>query len=82
MKRVTALVALLATSCASMEPAYVRPNPSIPASWPAGDPYLRQSEATLPAVTYQLIFRDALSCDSYQEGFGRSYMHERLSLTL
>jgi outer membrane protein, multidrug efflux system len=59
MKRLTALVALLATSCASMEPAYVRPNPSIPASWPAGDPYLRQSEATLPAVTYQQIFRDA-----------------------
>ncbi|MCH8616113.1 efflux transporter outer membrane subunit [Sphingomonas sp. SM33] len=59
MKHVTALVALLATSCASMEPAYVRPNPSIPASWPAGDPYLRQSEATLPAVTYQQIFRDA-----------------------
>ena len=40
------------------EPAYVRPDPAIPASWPAGDAYLRQSEAALPAVTYRDIFRD------------------------
>jgi multidrug efflux system outer membrane protein len=43
----------------SLEPHYARPTPAIPASWPAGDAYLRQSEATLPAVTYQDIFRDA-----------------------
>jgi multidrug efflux system outer membrane protein len=45
--------------CASMDPHYVRPEAAIPASWPAGDPYLRASEATLPAVTYRDIFRDA-----------------------
>ena len=28
------------------------------ASWPAGDAYLRQREAALPAVTYRDIFRD------------------------
>ena len=41
-----------------MEPAYVRPDPAIPASWPAGDPYLVQSEAGLPALTYQQVFQD------------------------
>ena len=59
MKRIAALVALLATSCATMEPRYARPDASIPASWPTGDAYLRQSEAALPAVTYRDIFRDA-----------------------
>jgi multidrug efflux system outer membrane protein len=42
----------------TMEPAYVRPEPAVPVSWPAGDPYLRQIEATLPAVSYREIFRD------------------------
>ena len=41
-----------------MQPAYVRPDPPIPTSWPQGDAYLRQTEATLPAVTYRDIFRD------------------------
>ena len=41
-----------------MQPAYVRPDSAIPATWPTGDAYLRQSEATLPAVTYRDIFRD------------------------
>ena len=58
MRRFAALLALLATGCATLEPTYVRPNPAIPASWPSGDAYLRQSEATLPAVTYRDIFRD------------------------
>jgi outer membrane protein, multidrug efflux system len=42
-----------------MQPPYVRPGPAIPASWPQGDAYLRQTEATLPAVTYRDIFQDA-----------------------
>ncbi|MDB5702922.1 MAG: transporter [Sphingomonas bacterium] len=58
MKRMTPLVALALAGCMSMEPPYVRPDPAIPASWPAGDAYLRQSEATLPTVTYRDIFRD------------------------
>ena len=58
MRPLAAAVALLATSCASLEPHYVRPDPAIPASWPTGDAYLRQSEATLPAVTYRDIFHD------------------------
>jgi multidrug efflux system outer membrane protein len=58
MRRSAALLAILATGCASMEPAYVRSAPPIPASWPAGDAYLRQSEVALPAVTYRQVFRD------------------------
>lgn len=58
MKRAVAALALLATGCMSLEPKYVRPSSAVPASWPAGDPYLVQSEATLPSLTYKDIFRD------------------------
>ncbi len=52
------LLSLLACGCMSMEPAYVRPDPAVPPSWPAGDSYLRASELALPAVSYTDIFRD------------------------
>ena len=58
MRRAAALLALLATGCASMAPPNTRPDPAIPQSWPAGDSYLRHSEAALPAVTYREIFQD------------------------
>ena len=58
MKRAVAILALMTSGCMSMEPKYVRPDSAVPASWPVGDPYLTQSEASLPAVTYKDIFRD------------------------
>ena len=58
MKRTITLIALLATSCTSLEPGYVRPTPAVPPSWPVGDAYLRAAEAPLPAVRYTDIFRD------------------------
>src|SRR5437763_2436124 len=58
MKRAAALIALLASSCTTMEPRYVRPDPAIPASWPIGDPYLAQAEVGLPVLTYQQVFTD------------------------
>ena len=58
MKRWTVILALAATGCATMEPRYVQPDPAIPPSWPAGDPYLKQAEAGLPAVTYTQVFQD------------------------
>jgi multidrug efflux system outer membrane protein len=58
MKRAVTLIALLATSCATMEPKYVQPDISVPPSWPVGSAYLIQSEAALPAVTYKQIFTD------------------------
>ncbi|WP_405053055.1 efflux transporter outer membrane subunit [Sphingomonas sp. BE138] len=62
-RRIAALSAPMSAMAAlagcSLAPTYVRPTPPIPASWPVGDAYLRQSEATLPSVTYRDIFRDA-----------------------
>ena len=51
------LAALLLSGC-SMAPKYERPAPLVPQGWPAGDAYLRQSEAALPAVSWREIFRD------------------------
>lgn len=58
MKRAVAILALMTSGCMTMEPKYVRPDPAIPASWPVGDPYLTESEAALPSLTYKDIFRD------------------------
>jgi len=58
MRRAVTLLALLATGCATMDPKLGRPDPAIPASWPAGSPVVAQSEAALPAVTYKQIFTD------------------------
>ena len=58
MKRATALIALLASACTTMEPRYARPDPAIPASWPVGDPYLAQAEVGLPVLTYRQVFED------------------------
>jgi multidrug efflux system outer membrane protein len=52
-----ALAATALTGC-SMAPKYVRTETPVPPSWPVGDAYLRQSEATLPAFTYRDIFKD------------------------
>ena len=58
MRRAAALIALLSTSCATMEPKLDRADPAIPASWPAGSSVLAQSETALPAVTYKQVFAD------------------------
>lgn len=57
MKRATAL-AFLALGACSLEPPYATPVPAVAPGWPVGDAYLRQSEATLPAITYRDIFRE------------------------
>jgi multidrug efflux system outer membrane protein len=58
MKRIAALLALTALTGCTLEPHYARPAPAIPPHFPQGDAYLRQSEATLPSVSYCDIFRD------------------------
>ncbi|WP_298670194.1 efflux transporter outer membrane subunit [uncultured Sphingomonas sp.] len=58
MRRAILLAAGASLSACSMAPKYVRPEAPVPASWPIGDAYLRQSEASLPSVTYRDIFRD------------------------
>jgi multidrug efflux system outer membrane protein len=57
MRRAVA-IALLALGGCSLEPHYVTPLPAVAPGWPAGDAYLRQTEASLPAVTYRDIFRE------------------------
>jgi multidrug efflux system outer membrane protein len=52
-----ALLALAVAGC-SMAPDYARPATPVPASWPAGDAYLVQTEAALPEVSYRDVFRD------------------------
>ena len=58
MRRATGAIAILSLCACSMDPHLpVTPLP-VPPSWPAGDPYLLQSEAPLPAFTYRDVFRD------------------------
>lgn len=52
-----AAAALLLAGC-SMTPPYQRPAAPVPASWPVGDAYLRQSEAGLPTVKWRSLFTD------------------------
>jgi len=59
VKRIAASLTFLAAGCATMEPHLARPDPAIPPSWPVGNAYLSQSEASLPTVTYRQILRDA-----------------------
>ncbi len=59
MRHAAACLALTALAGCSLAPAYVRPAAPVPASWPAGDAYLQQSEAALPSITYRDIFHDA-----------------------
>jgi multidrug efflux system outer membrane protein len=42
----------------SMAPAYRQPALPVPASWPAGDAYLKQQEAALPAYSYREVLAD------------------------
>src|SRR6185369_1774227 len=51
---------------------YVRPTPAVPQSWPAGDAYLRQSEASLPSVSYRDIFRDPRLQDIIAQGLANN----------
>jgi multidrug efflux system outer membrane protein len=53
-----AIAAMTSLAACSLEPHYMRPPEPVPASWPVGDSYLRQSEAALASVTYRDIFRD------------------------
>ena len=58
MRNAALLLAVCSLAACSMDPPLpVTPLP-VPESWPAGDPYLAQTEAALPSLTYQDVFRD------------------------
>ena len=58
IRKTVSLVSLAALSACSLAPKYVEPALPVPPSWPVGDAYLAQNEATLPSVSYRDIFRD------------------------
>ena len=51
------LLACTLAAC-SLAPKYITPPAPVSQSWPAGDVYLAQSEASLPVISYTQIFRD------------------------
>ncbi|MDB5449620.1 MAG: transporter [Phenylobacterium sp.] len=57
MRALTLAMAACLAGCSFQTP-YVQPPLPVPASWPRGDPYLSQSEADLPKVTYRDVFTD------------------------
>ncbi|HEY2753382.1 efflux transporter outer membrane subunit [Phenylobacterium sp.] len=59
MRRAAGLV-LAATALAgcTLEPAYVRPSPAVPQSWPVGAAYAPPVASPLPSVSYREVFRD------------------------
>ena len=58
IRRLASLVALGSLAACNLTPAYHRPVPAVPPSWPVGDAYLRASEATLPTVRFEDVFGD------------------------
>lgn len=59
MRRLSALLTATLLAGCSLQAPYVQPPLPVPSSWPAGDPYLRQSQAELPAINYRDVFTDA-----------------------
>ncbi|HMT44403.1 MAG TPA: TolC family protein, partial [Chakrabartia sp.] len=59
MRGVILLTAAALLAGCSMQPGPVAPAAAIPASWPTGDAYLRQSEAGLPDQPWRTVFGDA-----------------------
>ena len=58
IRKLTAVTMMASLTACSLAPKYERPAAPVPQSWPVGDAYLRTSEASLPTVRYQDIFRD------------------------
>ena len=58
MRKAILLAGAFSLISCSMDPQIQGTALPVPASWPAGDPYLRQSEAVLPQLTYTDVFRD------------------------
>ena len=72
MRRPALLLVACSLAACSMEPPLpVTPLP-VPDSWPAGDPYLLQTESALPSLTYQNVFRDARLLELIEQAKGNN----------
>lgn len=58
MRRAGTFAALALLGGCTLAPRYERPAAPVPASWPVGDAYLAQSEATLPILSHRQVFAD------------------------
>lgn len=58
IRRAALLAGAAALAGCSMAPAYRTPQLPVPTTWPAGDAYLKQSEAALPSYSYRDVFPD------------------------
>ncbi|PNU04984.1 efflux transporter outer membrane subunit [Novosphingobium guangzhouense] len=58
IRLMTAVLPAIALGACSLAPKYAQPALPVPTSWPVGDAYLQQNEASLPTVSYKDIFRD------------------------
>ena len=57
-RRLLSLLLVTALAGCNLAPKDLRPDLPVPPSWPVGDPYLAQSEAALPSVTWRQVFLD------------------------
>ncbi len=57
-RRLLSGLALMALASCSFDPKFVRPDTTVPTTWPRGESYPEAAAASLPTVTYQEIFRD------------------------
>ena len=58
MRRLAILLGAGALAGCTLEPAYVRPTPAAPRSWPVGAAYPPAEARTAPALTYAEVFKD------------------------
>ena len=58
LRSATTLLAITALTGCSLQPPYNRPATAVPAEWPSGAAYLRQSEAALPEYQWRTVFTD------------------------
>jgi multidrug efflux system outer membrane protein len=58
IRRAALLAGAAALAGCSMAPAHHAPQLPVPTTWPAGDAYLKQSEAALPSYSYRDVFPD------------------------
>ncbi|MBU1377975.1 MAG: efflux transporter outer membrane subunit [Alphaproteobacteria bacterium] len=58
MRRLVILLCAAALGGCTLEPAYVRPMPAAPTTWPVGAAYPQVQAAASPSLTYVEVFRD------------------------
>nr|WP_294848539.1 efflux transporter outer membrane subunit [uncultured Sphingomonas sp.] len=72
MKKLVTIACAISLTACSMEPSLPVNSLPVPLSWPAGDPYLRQTEASLPSFSYRDAFRDPRLVSLIEQSFANN----------